>query len=195
MGKNFGTYRIITDQIGSVRMVVNVSTGGVVQEMRYNAFGEVLQDSNPGFQPFGFAGGLYDPDTKLVRFGARDYDASVGRWIAKDPIRFAGGQANLYVYVDNDPVNSIDPEGTAAHIGLFGLLAIGSIIMGVWGAIDQYYCEKNCAEKYKCELDHKKMCEDPAAAMLEQENCLFNHAQCQSGCAFHPIWRYLGVTE
>ena len=38
----------------------------------------------------GFAGGLYDPDTGLVRFGARDYDAVVGRWITKDPISFGG---------------------------------------------------------------------------------------------------------
>lgn len=47
-------------------------------------FGRVLADTNPGFQPFGFAGGLYDWDTKLVRFGARDYDSGIGRWVAKD---------------------------------------------------------------------------------------------------------------
>ena len=62
----------------------------------------MLSDSNPGFQPFGFAGGLYDPDTGLVRFGARDYDPVTGRWTATDPISFAGGQANLYGYVIND---------------------------------------------------------------------------------------------
>ena len=59
--------------------------------MDYDSFGNVLQDTQPGFQPFGFAGGLYDPDTKLVRFGARDYDPRTGRWTAKDPILFAGG--------------------------------------------------------------------------------------------------------
>ena len=41
--------------------------------MDYDAFGRVLADTAPGFQPFGFAGGLYDHDTGLVRFGARDY--------------------------------------------------------------------------------------------------------------------------
>ena len=45
-------------------------------------------------------------------FGARDYDPSVGRWISKDPILFRGGQANLYVYAGNDPVNLADPQGT-----------------------------------------------------------------------------------
>jgi hypothetical protein len=42
---------------------------------------------------------------------ARDYDASAGRWASKDPIRFASEQANLYAYVSNDPVNSVDVTG------------------------------------------------------------------------------------
>ncbi len=41
--------------------------------------------------PFGFAGGLYDRDTKLTHFGFREYDPFIGRWTAKDPILFAGG--------------------------------------------------------------------------------------------------------
>ena len=67
-------YRFITDHLGSVRLVVNAATGEVVQRVDYDAFGRVLNDTDPGFQPFGFAGGLYDDDTGLVRFGARDYD-------------------------------------------------------------------------------------------------------------------------
>jgi RHS repeat-associated protein len=104
-------YRFITDHLGSVRLVVNAETGQVVQRMDYDAFGRVLQDTAPGFQPFAFAGGLYDDDTGLVRFGARDYDAYTGRWTAKDPILFGGRQANLYAYVRNDPVNFFDPLG------------------------------------------------------------------------------------
>jgi RHS repeat-associated protein len=104
-------YRLLTDQVGSVRLVVNAATGAVVQRLDYDAFGNVTQDTNPGFQPFGFAGGVYDRDTGLVRFGARDYDAATGRWTAKDPLRFAGGDPNLYAYVSNDPVNARDPAG------------------------------------------------------------------------------------
>jgi RHS repeat-associated protein len=63
--------------------------------------------------PFGFAGGLHDRDTGLVRFGARDYDPVIGRWTAKDPIDFAGGDANLYGYVGNDPITFVDPLGLA----------------------------------------------------------------------------------
>ncbi|WP_375591828.1 carbohydrate-binding protein [Chitiniphilus eburneus] len=107
------TYRIITDQLGTVRLVVNSQTGEVKQEIAYDAWGNVLSDTNPGFQPFGFAGGLYDKDTGLVRFGARDYDPQIGRWTAKDPIGFGGGDSNVYGYVKSDPVNNIDPSGLA----------------------------------------------------------------------------------
>ena len=109
--KGADTYRIITDHLGSVRLVVNTSTGTIAQRIDYDSFGNVLTDTNPGFQPFGFAGGLYDPHTQLTRFGARDYDAQTGRWTAKDPIGFNGGDSNLFAYVGGDPVNWIDPSG------------------------------------------------------------------------------------
>jgi RHS repeat-associated protein/uncharacterized repeat protein (TIGR01451 family) len=115
------TYRIITDHLGSVRIVVDVATGSVAQRIDYDEFGVVLVDTNPGFQPFGFAGGLYDKDTGLVRFGARDYDAQTGRWTAKDPIMFAGGDTNLYGYVLNDPINFRDINGLFTG-GIGGIL-------------------------------------------------------------------------
>jgi RHS repeat-associated protein len=105
------TYRIITDHLGSPRVIINVATGEIVQRMDFDEFGKVMLDTNPGFQPFGFAGGLYDKDTGLVRFGARDYDAETGRWTCKDPIGFNGGDTNLYSYTWNDPISFIDPFG------------------------------------------------------------------------------------
>ncbi len=111
MTKGGSIYRIIADRLGSPRLVVDVATGTVVQEMSFGAWGEVLGDTNPGFQPFGFAGGLYDLDTRLVRFGARDYGPEAGRWFSKDPIRFASADSNLYRYVFGDPVNTVDPSG------------------------------------------------------------------------------------
>jgi len=53
-------------------------------------------------------------NARKVIHGARDYDPSVGRWTAKDPILFNGGQSNLYVYVGNDPVNIVDQNGLSA---------------------------------------------------------------------------------
>lgn len=107
------SYRIFSDHLGSPRLVVNASTGAVVQRIDYDEHGNILSDTNPGFQPFGFAGGLYDAHTKFTRFGWRDYDAETGRWTAKDPILFAGGSINLYGYAMGDPINLIDPDGMA----------------------------------------------------------------------------------
>ena len=109
------TYRLVKDHLGSVRLVVDTGDGTIVQEMRYDAWGNVTYDSNPGFQPFGFAGGLYDPQTRLVRFGARDYDASIGRWMGKDPAGFTDlrteGIGSLFVYGANSPLWWKDPTG------------------------------------------------------------------------------------
>jgi RHS repeat-associated protein len=111
MIKGGTTYRIISDHLGSPRLVVDTATGTIAQRIDYDSFGNIISDTNPGFQSFGFAGGLYDQHTKLTRFGARDYDAEVGRWTSKDPIFFAAGDTNLYGYTANDPINFIDPLG------------------------------------------------------------------------------------
>jgi RHS repeat-associated protein len=133
MVKGGTTYRLVKDHLGSVRLVVDSAAGTVVERIDYDEFGGITGDTSPGFQPFGFAGGLYDPDTGLVRFGKRDYDAVTGRWTKKDPIRFNGGQANLYAYVANDPIDLVDPYGKLPPIGLPGPIIppLGGIQIGV----------------------------------------------------------------
>lgn len=115
MIKGGQTYRLITDQLGSPRLVINIADGTVVQQMDYDEFGNVRVDTNPGFQPFGFAGGLYDQHTRLAHFDERDYDSETGKWTTKDPILFSGGAINLYTYVYNDPINFIDIDGLQAN--------------------------------------------------------------------------------
>ncbi len=105
------TYYLVCDQVGSLRAVADAS-GTVVKTVTYDAFGNVLEDSNESLTvPFGFAGGLYEADAGLVRFGFRDYDAEVGRWTAKDPIGFGGGDSDLYGYCGGKPVNWVDIDG------------------------------------------------------------------------------------
>jgi RHS repeat-associated protein len=119
-------YRILTDQLGSPRLVVDATTGAVVQRVRHDAFGVVLEDSGAGtVQPFGFAGGMYDAETGLVRFGARDYAPLLSRWTSRDPLLLGGDGPNLYQYVLGDPINKVDPSGecipciVAAVVGAF----------------------------------------------------------------------------
>jgi RHS repeat-associated protein len=131
------TYRLILDHLGSVRLVVDISNDSVVQRLDYDEFGVVTTNTNPGFQPFGYAGGLYDEETGLVRFGARDYDAETGRWTVKDPLGFGGESSNVYAYLLGDPINFFDPAGasvwSAARRFVIGLASgfVGAVATGV----------------------------------------------------------------
>jgi RHS repeat-associated protein len=126
-------YYLSYDQVGSLRLVADAS-GNVVKRITYDSFGNILEDTSPSFtMPFGFAGGLHDRDTGLVRFGYRDYDPEVGRWTAKDPIGFAGKNADLYGYVLNSPINLFDP------LGLINWWAVGKgVAASVSGGLSIY---------------------------------------------------------
>nr|WP_245232807.1 RHS repeat-associated core domain-containing protein [Thiorhodococcus minor] len=149
------TYRILSDHLGSPRLVVEVESGAVVQRMDYDAWGVVTRDTQPGFQPFGFAGGLYEPETGLVRFGARDYDPYTGRWLGKDPIGFDGDGPNLYNYALSDPVNLIDISGysTLDCLGLDGDYFLACIIE------NQMPAPQDITPCIKCKGDYDKFYE------------------------------------
>jgi RHS repeat-associated protein len=114
-------YVYVKNHLGSIRAVVNASTGQVVQTLDYDAWGNVLADTNPGFQPFAFAGGLYDVDTKLTQFGWRDYDANTGSWsspehLLQNPRVVLSEQEDwhqmpAYAYARNNPISYVDPTG------------------------------------------------------------------------------------
>jgi RHS repeat-associated protein len=122
------TYLLLKDERGSIRYVIDATSGAVLHALTYDAFGRVLSDTSPAFQPFGFAGGIYDADTGLVHFGARDYDPETGSFTRKDPSRFGGGE-NLYAYAGGDPINFVDPDGESV---------VGAVVGGLEGAIINY---------------------------------------------------------
>jgi RHS repeat-associated protein len=129
------SYALLKDERGSIRAVVDVFTGVVAQALEYDAFGKVTADSNPGFQPFGFAGGMYDPDTGLTHFGAREYDAETGSFTRADPSGFAGGE-NRYAYAGGDPVNFVDPDGN-----FIAAVVVGAAVAGAEGGLENYVDE------------------------------------------------------
>lgn len=140
-------YVIVTDQRGSPLFVVNGATGAVAQARTYDAFGRVLTDSAPGFQPFGFDGGLDDRDTGLVHLGAREYSPELGRFTSPDPLRFRGSDTNLYRFGLGDPVNRTDLAGldslttsgacfggsSYAPLGVGAKICFQSFSDGSWG--------------------------------------------------------------
>ncbi len=133
------TYYLHYDQVGSL-VALTGTDGGILKRVTYDSFGNILSDTKPAFSVLGFAGGLCDSDTGLVRFGYRDYDPETGRWTSKDPIGFDGGDADLYGYCGWDPVNWVDEFGleTAVIIGRgtssnpFGHVAIAYTGQGVY---------------------------------------------------------------
>lgn len=108
---------------------MNASTGEVAQRLDYDAWGNVTNDTDLGFQPFGCAGGIYDRDTGLIRLGARDYDPYIARWTTKDPTGFGGG-LNHYGYVNNNPVNYSDPTGEVLIVPFISA-GVGAVLHGV----------------------------------------------------------------
>jgi RHS repeat-associated protein len=103
------TLLVVTDQTGTPRLLVDAGSGEIMERLETDPWGRAEGASE--LLPFGFAGGLADPDTGLLRFGARDYDPVTTRWTARDPIGAASGDPNLYRYVLADPVNYVDLNG------------------------------------------------------------------------------------
>jgi len=110
-------YQVVTDRLGSPLLVIDAASGAVAESITYDAWGRTTSDTNPGFIPIGFAGGLHDTDTGLVKFGARNYDPLTGRWTGPDPIGYYGGDPVLYRYAAGDPANRTDPTGLFVCVG------------------------------------------------------------------------------
>ena len=99
---------LLTDRTGSIRAMLSGDNSAVID---YEPFGVPINPANlPG--SMGFAGELYDADTGLLYLRARYYDPSLGRFISRDPLGVRGGP-NMYAYVNHDPINYVDPLGTA----------------------------------------------------------------------------------
>jgi RHS repeat-associated protein len=96
----------------SVRAEVN-SSGTVTASFRYRAYGAIAQSSGASTPSYlGYAGQLLDP-SGLYYMRSRWYDASLGRFLIRDPL-FAGF-ANGYGYGDASPSAMVDPTGAAAE--------------------------------------------------------------------------------
>lgn len=86
-----------------------------MQRFTYDTIGNVLEESGDAVHPFAYGGGLRDPATGLTRFGARDVEHRIGRWTARDPVRFKSGQMNMFLHAHGDPLNAVDATGLATY--------------------------------------------------------------------------------
>jgi RHS repeat-associated protein len=111
-------YYFTTDHLGSVREMTD-SSGTIRARYDYDPYGRRTKVSGDLDADFGFTGHYYHAASGLHLSTYRAYDAGAGRWLSRDPIGETSS-LNLYNYVTNNPVNSIDPYGT------YGIGAIGS---------------------------------------------------------------------
>jgi len=105
-----GTMEPIHDALGSTIGLAN-STGTIPTTFTYTPFGQVTTAGTASTFPYLFAGMEYDWDTGLYHTLARYYSPSLQRWLSEDPLRYGGGDINLFSYALNSPTGLADPEG------------------------------------------------------------------------------------
>jgi len=121
------------DGLGST-VALTDSTGNVVESYTYDVYGQpMFWDSYFNPQPsslqstrFLYAGREYLAELGLYDYRNRVYSPTLGRFLQTDPLRFDAGDANLYRYCANNPVNYRDPNGEWVHIAIGGV--VGGII-------------------------------------------------------------------
>ncbi len=139
----------LTDQLGTIRDLAVVDADGaatIANHRVFDAYGQLTGETHPEVDcDFRFTGRLFDADSGLQYNHHRWYDPAVGRWLSKDPIGFAAGDANVYRYVGNETADSTDPSGlweravhqdlsrSAANRALFKMRTDGG--SGAWGAL------------------------------------------------------------
>ncbi|WER48604.1 RHS repeat-associated core domain-containing protein [Cupriavidus sp. WKF15] len=109
-----GTRSFVTDALGST-LALTDGAGVVKTSYAYEPYGAVTASGEVSGNAAQYTGREND-GTGLYYYRARYYHPGFGRFVAEDPIGFAGGQ-NIYSYVNGNPIGYIDPDGTQITFG------------------------------------------------------------------------------
>ncbi len=131
------TKYVYADHLDAPRTVTNSSNQSRWEWDDADPFARTLPDQNPsGLGTFnwrrGFPGQFYDAEKSAWHNGFRTYHAAFGRYLQPDPIGLAGSGFSMYGYVDGNPVQFVDPNGTNTIVS--GVV-IGGSLAGPFGAI------------------------------------------------------------
>jgi RHS repeat-associated protein len=130
-GTNTAFY--LTDNIGSVRLIVN-SSGAILDQVTYDCFGKILSETNStNGDRFTYTGRELDSESALQYSRERFYDASNGRWTREDALGFRAGDVNLYRYTANTPLAWNDPTGAAP---ISPLMVLAPALMASVASVD-----------------------------------------------------------
>lgn len=123
-GSGAGVFYIHTDHLNVPSKITRPSDNAVIWRWDHDAYGNGAPNQDPDgnglivTMNLRFSGQYYDAETGLISNGFRDcYDPTTGRYCQPDPIGLDGGSMSLYTYVNDDPINYIDPEGLSRGSG------------------------------------------------------------------------------
>lgn len=147
-GGTTSTFWTLADRQGTVREIVSGSAadrGKFVEHRQYDSYGKLVsRTASPvagspvtagvGID-FGYAGRPLEERTGLSDNRARWYEPGTGRFVSEDPSGFKGGDANLFRYVGNDPLDRVDPSGLMAKWAQASARA--SVPATGWAAVGQ----------------------------------------------------------
>jgi len=110
------SYFYTKDHLGSIREVVASDGTTVEASYDYSPWGEVTKIAGTGVESdFLYTGHFYHAESNLHLAIYRAYDPALGMWISRDPIAEEGGM-NLYAYVENRPIQAVDPLGLMLYL-------------------------------------------------------------------------------
>ncbi|MBK8380464.1 MAG: RHS repeat-associated core domain-containing protein [Ignavibacteria bacterium] len=144
------------DHLGSVRAVVN-SSNQLVSAQDYDQWGYLLQSRTyaSNESKFKFTEKERDAESNYDYFGARYYDARIGRWGSVDPLQGKEPSKTPYHYTSDNPINKIDPTGLDDIYFKDGVEVDRKVSEGFFGKIgnwlfgDTYYVQsKSGNESY-----------------------------------------------
>ena len=114
---------LYTDHLGSTRQV-----GNSTMQRDYYPYGEVEVAAGNDDVPYQFTGKELDTGVGLHYFGARYYDAKIGRWLVPDP---AGQYFSPYLYGGNNPLIGVDEDGRFFLVPILIGAAYGALTSSV----------------------------------------------------------------
>jgi RHS repeat-associated protein len=128
-GANSGTHFCCYNGNFNVMALMNATDGTLTAQYEYSPFGGLLRATGPMAQvnPFLFSTKFCDAETGNYPYGHRYYDASVGRWLSRDPLAENGGR-NVQAFVCNSPINRVDADGRLT----FTAVRSGPLDCGGW---------------------------------------------------------------
>lgn len=138
--ENSNVYNFLYDANGNVVQLMDISSETIVASYKYDPYGKIMSSSGAcsDLNNFRFSTKYMDNEISTIYYGYRYYLYDFGRWLNQDPL-YEKGSLNSYCFVQNDPINRIDPLGLLSQAQkqstIANWTAAGAFIGGTIGFI------------------------------------------------------------